>query len=66
MQPSPHMPPNESDADRQRRLAWEADRIAEARAELDAGFFVAAADMDAWLESIGTPHELPPPVTRRR
>ncbi len=56
----------ETAADRQRRLAWEAEMIAEARAELDAGLFVGAAEVDAWIDSIGTDHELPLPATRRR
>jgi hypothetical protein len=56
----------ETDAERQRRLAWEAEMIAEARAELDAGLYVDAADIDAWINSIGTDHELPLPPTRRR
>lgn len=62
-------------AERQRRLVWEAVRIAEADAEIDAGLFIEEADMDAWIGSHGTDHELPPPqphagvdlaVTRRR
>ena len=57
---------SEADADQRRRFAWEAERIAEARAELDAGLFVDAAEMDAWIDSIGTECELPPPPTRRR
>lgn len=56
----------ETEAERHRRIAWEADRISEARAELDAGLFVDAAEIDAWIDSIGTDHELPPPPTRRR
>jgi hypothetical protein len=56
----------ETEADRQRRLAWEAEGIAEADAELDAGLYVDAEEMDAWIDSIGTDHELPPPPTRRR
>jgi predicted transcriptional regulator len=39
--------------------------IAEARAELDAGLYVDAAEVDAWIDSIGTEHELPLPRTRR-
>jgi predicted transcriptional regulator len=50
----------------QRRLAWEAERLAEARAELDAGLYVDAAEVAAWIDSIGTDHELPPPASRRR
>jgi predicted transcriptional regulator len=56
----------ETGADRQRRLARESELIAEARAELDAGLFVASTDIDAWIESVGTSHELPLPPTRRR
>lgn len=56
----------DSEAERRRRLAWEAERIAEARAELDAGLFVDSAEVDAWIDSIGTDHELPAPVTCRR
>jgi hypothetical protein len=48
------------------RLAWEADRIAEARAELDAGYYVDAEEIAAWVATIGTAHELPPPPTRFR
>ena len=40
--------------------------IAEARADFAAGFYVDGDDVDAWLESIGTDHELPLPPTRRR
>ncbi|MGA9865454.1 MAG: hypothetical protein WBQ75_03330 [Acetobacteraceae bacterium] len=56
----------ETEADRQRRIAWEAERIAEARAELDAGLYVDLAEIGAWIDSIGTNHELPRPLTRRR
>ncbi len=56
----------ETDAEKQRRLAWEARMIAEARAQLDAGFYVDAADVDAWLNSLDTDNELLPPPTRRR
>jgi len=56
----------ETEAERRRRLAWEAEKIAEARAELDAGLYVDADEVDAWIASIDTDHELPPPPTRRR
>ena len=58
--------PSENEADRQRRIAWEAADIAEAQAQIDAGFYVDADEVDAWIDSIGTDHELPPPPTRRR
>jgi predicted transcriptional regulator len=56
----------ETEPERQRRITWESEGLAEARAEIDAGLFVDAADIDAWIDSIGTDHELPPPPTRRR
>ncbi len=40
--------------------------IAEADAEIEAGLYVDSADVKAWIDSIGTDHELPPPPTRRR
>ena len=54
-------PPVETDADRKHRIAWEAERIAEARASLDAGLYVDSAEIGAWIASIGTDNELPPP-----
>ena len=63
---APSAKPVETEAERQFRLAWEADGIAKARAELDAGFYVDADEIDAWIDSIGTAHELPPPPTRHR
>ncbi len=58
-------PPAVTAAYEGRRLAWEAARIAEARAEFDAGLFVEEADVDAWIDSLGTAHELPVPSPRR-
>lgn len=59
-------PRPETETERKRRLAWEAEKIAEARAELEAGLYVDAAEMDAWIDSLDTDHELPPPPTRQR
>ena len=56
-----HARPSETEAGRQRRIAWEADRIAEARASADAGALIDEAEIDAWIDSLGTDHELPPP-----
>jgi hypothetical protein len=56
----------ETEADRKRRIAWEADRIAEADAELGAGFYVDAAEVRAWIGSLRTDTPLPPPPTRHR
>jgi hypothetical protein len=51
----------ETDAERQIRLAWEAKMIAEADTEIEAGLNVDADEVDTWIDSIGTDHELPPP-----
>ena len=59
-------PRPETETERQARLAWEAEMIAEADAEIKAGLYVDSADIKAWIDSIGTDHELPPPPTRRR
>jgi hypothetical protein len=56
----------ESEAERQRRLAWEAEMIAEARADIAAGGLIDDAEIDAWIVSVGTDHELPPPRSGRR
>ena len=40
--------------------------IAVARAELQAGLFVDGDEVEAWLDSVGTDHELPMPPVRRR
>lgn len=50
---------------KQRRLAWEAAMIAEADADIAAGRLVDEAKVDAWIDSIGTDHELPPPRSGR-
>ena len=55
----------ETEAERQRRLAWEAEMIAEADADIAAGRLIDAAEIDAWIDSIGTDHELPPPRSGR-
>ena len=65
-QPAPVADHVETEAERQARLAWEAEGIAAAKASLAAGLYVDADDIDAWIDSIGTDHELPPPPTRRR
>ncbi len=56
---------NETEAEWQRRLAWERERIAEADADIAAALIIDAAEIDAWIDSIGTDHELPPPQARR-
>ena len=56
---------SETEAGRQCRLAWERERIAEADADIAAGRLIDAAEIDAWIDSIGTDHELPPPRSKR-
>jgi hypothetical protein len=55
----------ETDANRKRRIAWEAEMIAQADASVAAGRLIDAAEIDAWIDSIGTDHELPPPRSGR-
>ncbi len=62
---TPHTEAEETEAERQDRVAWEAEGIAEARAELDAGLYVDADEMRAWINSLRTDAPLPPPPTRR-
>jgi predicted transcriptional regulator len=56
---------SETEAERQRRCAWEAEMIAEADAEIEAGLFIEEVEVDAWIDSLGTDHELPVPQPRR-
>jgi predicted transcriptional regulator len=49
----------ETDAERQRRVAWEAEMIARADADVAAGWVVDSAEVRAWIESTGTGCELP-------
>ena len=60
-----HTPPPETEAERQARIAWEAERIAEADASIAAGYYVTSAEVRAWIDSIGTDHPLPPPYPSR-
>jgi predicted transcriptional regulator len=52
-------------ADTRRRLAREAEMIAEADADIAAGRVVEAAEVDAWIDSIGGDHERPVPYSGR-
>jgi predicted transcriptional regulator len=56
----------ETDAERQRRFAYEAALIAEADADIEAGRLVDSARVKAWIDSIGTGHDLPPPTSTTR
>jgi predicted transcriptional regulator len=62
---SGHAPAAETDDERRRRIAWEAERIAEADADVAAGRLVDSAKVKAWIDSIGTDHELPVPYGGR-
>ena len=55
----------EFEAERQRRLAWEAEGMACARASIAAGRLVNSAKVKAWIDSIGTDDELPVPYSGR-
>jgi predicted transcriptional regulator len=55
----------ETAAERQSRLVWEAGGIAKARASIAAGRVVDSAKVNAWIDSIGTDHELPIPYSGR-
>jgi predicted transcriptional regulator len=63
-QPAPVDDHVETEAERQARLAWEAEGTARARAELNAGFYVDADEIDAWIDSLGTDNPLPVPYPR--
>lgn len=58
-------PSSETEAGWKSRLAWEAERIAEARADVAAGQLVSSAKVRAWIDSIGTENELPVPYSGR-
>jgi predicted transcriptional regulator len=60
-----HTPRPETEAQRQARIAWEAEGIAEADADIAAGRLVDAAVVCAWVESIDTDNELPVPYSGR-
>ncbi len=55
----------ESEDDRRRRIAWETKYIAEAYESIAAGLLIDSADVDAWINSIETDHELPMPYAER-
>jgi predicted transcriptional regulator len=52
-------------AARQRHIAREAELIAQARASAAAARTVSEEQVDAWIDSLGTDHELPPPSSGR-
>ncbi len=60
-----HPPRAETEAERKARIAWEAERIAEAMESVAAGRVVPSEEVHAWLDSLGTDHELPVPRSGR-
>ncbi len=55
--------PTEAEADRERH-AREADGIAQARTSVAAGYYATAAEVSAWIDSLGTDNPLPVPYPR--
>jgi predicted transcriptional regulator len=62
---APQIETHETESERQRRIAWEADGIAKARASIAAGRLIPSEEIDAWIDSLGSDHELPPPRSGR-
>ena len=56
-----HAQADEGEEERRRRIAWEAEGIARARASVAAGRVISSEAVDAWIDSLGTDHELPLP-----
>lgn len=56
---------SETEVERRQRLAWETEMIAEARASVAAGRVVSSEEVDAWIDSLDTDHERPPPRSGR-
>jgi predicted transcriptional regulator len=67
MDTTPHLDEagSETAAKKRRRLDLEARLIAEADAEIAAGLAVDEAEVDAWIDSLGTDRELPKPAPSR-
>jgi predicted transcriptional regulator len=56
---------SETVAARQQRIAREAELIAQARTSAAAGRTVPEEQVDAWIDSLNTDRELPPPRSGR-
>jgi predicted transcriptional regulator len=63
-QPAPADDHIETEAEQQARLAWEAEGIAKARASTAAGYYATSAEVNAWIDSLGTDNPLPVPYPR--
>ncbi len=58
-------PHADTEAELRDRIAWEAEGIAEARADVAAGRMVDAAKVRAWVDSLRTDKKLPVPYSGR-
>jgi predicted transcriptional regulator len=63
-EPAPVADHVETEAEQQRRLACETEGIARARASVTAGYYATSAEVNAWIDSLGTPNPLPVPHPR--
>jgi hypothetical protein len=54
----------QTEAERQARLAREAEGIAKARASIAAGYYATAAEVKGWIDSLGTDNPFPVPYPR--
>lgn len=57
--------PTETEEQRRERLAWRSAAISEARREIDREGGIPIEDVKAWVDSWGTPNELPMPEPRK-
>lgn len=57
-------PAPETEAERERRLAREAEGLARARASVAVGYCATSAEVNAWIDSLGTGNPLPVPYPR--
>jgi len=60
-QPAPADDHVETEAERQRRITREAEGIAKARASIAAGYHATSAEVNEWIDSLGTDNPLPVP-----
>ena len=58
------VPHTETDAERKARLVLEAADLARADASIAAGYYATSAEVDAWIDSLGTATPLPTPYPR--
>jgi predicted transcriptional regulator len=56
-----HEQPPHSDLNLAERLAQKEQHVLAAEAQIDRGEYVTLEAMMAWVDSVGTDHELPPP-----